>query len=101
MMWLLHIISLPWWLLDAAAAETTAYMLFVLLFALCSYLGCHIICVLLWSCLMELFQPKTVILQMTYFFFFCGFPTASVTWTLTAIVLPISNAYILRTPDHN
>lgn len=50
---------------------------------------------------MELFQPKTAILQMTYFFFFCGFPTASVTWTLTAIVSPISSAYISRTPDHN
>ena len=36
--------------IDAGTAETTAYMLFCIVFlALCSCLGCYIICVLLFS----------------------------------------------------
>ena len=40
--------------IDAATAETTVRTLFVSIFALCNYLGCSIISVLLCSCLMVL-----------------------------------------------
>ena len=40
--------------IDAATAETTVHTLFVSIFALCNYLGCSIISVLLCSCLMVL-----------------------------------------------
>ena len=40
----------------ATTAETMAGTLFVSFFALCIYLGCYVICVLLYSYLIVLFQ---------------------------------------------